>query len=173
MSAAHRSWSPVESTDRPMIFTPRRSNSGLILAMYPSSVVHTGVKSFGCENSTAHESPAQSWKRIHPSVVSASKSGAVSPSCRVIAPPRVGKDMVSATLEGLRSPAVPRHVWMVPSYEIGLLGRFVVRVDGQPVPASAWRHKRAAELVKILALADPHRLHCEQVMDLLWPDLAS
>jgi len=81
--------------------------------------------------------------------------------------------MVSATLEGLRSPAVPRHVWMVPSYEIGLLGRFVVRVDGQPVPASAWRHKRAAELVKILALADPHRLHCEQVMDLLWPDLAS
>ena len=61
---------------------------------------------------------------------------------------------------------------MVPSYEIGLLGRFVVRVDGQPVPASAWRHKRAAELVKILALADPHRLHCEQVMELLWPDLA-
>ena len=41
---------------------------------------------------------------------------------------------------------------MVPSYEIGLLGRFVVRVDGQPVPDGAWRHKRAAELVKILAL---------------------
>jgi DNA-binding SARP family transcriptional activator len=59
----------------------------------------------------------------------------------------------------------------VPSYEIGLLGRFVVRVDGQPVPADAWRHKRAAELVKILALADSHRLHGEQVMDLLWPDL--
>ena len=61
---------------------------------------------------------------------------------------------------------------MVPSYEIGLLGRFVVRVDGQPVPDGAWRHKRAAELVKILALAEPHRLHCEQVMDLLWPELA-
>jgi DNA-binding SARP family transcriptional activator len=61
---------------------------------------------------------------------------------------------------------------VVPSYEIGLLGRFVVRVDGQPVPAGAWRHKRAAELVKILALADAHRLHSEQVMDLLWPDLA-
>ena len=25
--------------------------------------------------------------------------------------------------------------------------------------------------MKILALADPHRLHCERVMDLLWPDL--
>jgi DNA-binding SARP family transcriptional activator len=65
----------------------------------------------------------------------------------------------------------PGYVWMVSSYEIGLLGRFVVHVDGQPVPANAWRHKRAAELVKILALADPHRLHCEQVMDQLWPDL--
>ena len=60
----------------------------------------------------------------------------------------------------------------MPSYEIELLGRFAVRVDGQPVPAGAWRHTRAAELVKILALADSHRLHCEQVMDLLWPDLA-
>jgi DNA-binding SARP family transcriptional activator len=60
---------------------------------------------------------------------------------------------------------------VVPSYEIMLLGRFMVRVDGQPVPAGAWRHKRAAELVKILALADGHRLHCERVMDLLWPDL--
>ena len=43
-----------------MIFTSRRSNSGLILAMYPSSVVHTGVKSFGWENKTAQESPIQS-----------------------------------------------------------------------------------------------------------------
>src|SRR5712692_6386024 len=70
-----------------MILTPRRSNSGLILAMYPSSVVHTGVKSLGCENSTAHESPIQSWKCTEPSVVSASKSGAVSPICRAITPP--------------------------------------------------------------------------------------
>jgi DNA-binding SARP family transcriptional activator len=71
----------------------------------------------------------------------------------------------------LRSRAVPRLRWVVPSYEITMLGRFMVRVDGQPVPAGAWRHKRAAELVKILALADAHRLHCEHVMDLLWPDL--
>ena len=32
--------------------------------------MQTGVKSRGCENSTAHESPIQSWKRIGPSVVS-------------------------------------------------------------------------------------------------------
>ena len=59
----------------------------------------------------------------------------------------------------------------MPVYELALLGRFAVRVDGQPVPDGAWRHKRAAELVKILALAEPHRLHCEHAMDLLWPDL--
>src|SRR2546421_11676541 len=79
MSRAHPAWSPVESTERPMTFTFRRSNSGLIFAMYPSSVVQTGVKSFGCEKRIAHEFPIQSWKRILPSLVSASKSGAVSP----------------------------------------------------------------------------------------------
>ena len=43
-----------------------------------------GVKSFGCEKSTAHESPIQSWKLIGPSVVSAVKSGAVSFSCNAM-----------------------------------------------------------------------------------------
>src|SRR4029079_17607210 len=70
-----------------MIFTLRRSNSGLILAMYPSSVVQTGVKSFGCEKSTAHESPIHSWKRSSPSVVCAVKSGAVSLIVSPIPPP--------------------------------------------------------------------------------------
>ena len=36
----------------------------------------------GCENSTAHESPIQSWNLMRPSVVSASKSGAVSRSAK-------------------------------------------------------------------------------------------
>src|SRR2546423_3832555 len=67
-----------------MTFTFLRSNSGLIFAMYPSSVVQTGVKSLGCEKSTAHELPIHSWKRIGPSVVCASKSGAVSPMCNAI-----------------------------------------------------------------------------------------
>src|SRR5579864_8803800 len=80
MSLAHSACRSVASTDRPMILTFLRSNSGLIFAMYPSSVVQIGVKSFGCENSTAHESPIQSWNLIGPSVVSASKSGATSPS---------------------------------------------------------------------------------------------
>jgi len=36
----------------------RRANSVARAAVLPSSVVHTGVKSAGCENSTTHESPA-------------------------------------------------------------------------------------------------------------------
>src|SRR5215469_10330589 len=84
MSPDHFLWLSTGSTDRPMILTPRLSNSGLSRAMVPSSVVHTGVKSFGWENSTAQELPIQSWKRILPSVVCASKSGATSLIARVI-----------------------------------------------------------------------------------------
>src|SRR5690242_19792618 len=72
------------STERPATFTPRFSNSGLSAATRPSSVVHTGVKSFGCENSTPQLFPSHWWKLIGPSVVSAVKSGAVSPSCSAI-----------------------------------------------------------------------------------------
>ena len=62
-----------------MTLTLRLSNSGLSLATAPSSVVHTGVKSLGWLNKTPQESPSHSWKLIVPSVVSAVKSGAVSP----------------------------------------------------------------------------------------------
>ena len=39
------------------------------------------------------------------------------------------------------------------------------------IEESAWGLKKAAALVKFLALAPGHRLHREQAMDLLWPDL--
>src|SRR5881397_2560561 len=78
MSLAHFLWSSTGSADRPMILVLRLSNSDFSLAMVPSSVVQTGVKSLGCENRTAQLSPIQSWKRIGPWVVSALKSGAVS-----------------------------------------------------------------------------------------------
>src|SRR5437764_13545092 len=84
-----------------MILTPRLSNSGLILAMYPSSVVQIGVKSLGCENSTAQESPIQSWKLILPSVVFATKSGAVSPMARLMLALLGAKKLVWAGSLGL------------------------------------------------------------------------
>jgi DNA-binding SARP family transcriptional activator/pimeloyl-ACP methyl ester carboxylesterase len=55
--------------------------------------------------------------------------------------------------------------------DVRLLGSFAVVVDGRPVPADAWGRKHAAALVKLLALAPSHRLHREQVLDALWPDV--
>src|SRR3954471_5167727 len=54
---------------------------------------------------------------------------------------------------------------------VTLLNGFAAAVDGVPVPDAAWRLKKARELVKLLALAPGHRLHREQAMDVLWPDL--
>ena len=54
-----------------------------------------------------------------------------------------------------------------------LLGAFQVEVDGRPVPAQAWRHRRGADLMKLLALAPQHRLHRDQVMEHLWPELGA
>ena len=56
--------------------------------------------------------------------------------------------------------------------EVRLLGGFEVLRDGVPVPQDAWQHRRGAELVKVLALARAHRLHREQVIEALWPELS-
>jgi DNA-binding SARP family transcriptional activator len=56
--------------------------------------------------------------------------------------------------------------------EIDLLGGFAVRVDGRPIPAGDWRRRKAASLVKLLALSRRRTLHREQVIDALWPDSA-
>ena len=60
MSCAQVPWLSIGSTDRPITLVLRLSNSGFRPATAPSSVVQTGVKSFGCENSTAQLSPFQS-----------------------------------------------------------------------------------------------------------------
>src|SRR5947207_12966496 len=79
MSLDHFERLMTGSTLSPVRMTPRLSNSGFSLASAPSSVVQTGVKSFGCENKSAQLLPLQSWNLILPSVVSASKSGAAAP----------------------------------------------------------------------------------------------
>jgi predicted ATPase len=53
---------------------------------------------------------------------------------------------------------------------VTLLGGFAAEADGASVPDSAWRLRKAKELVKLLALADGHHLHREHAMDVLWPD---
>ncbi len=54
---------------------------------------------------------------------------------------------------------------------IKLLGGFVATCDGEPVAGSRWRLRKARELVKLLALAPRHRVHREQLMEALWPEL--
>src|SRR5581483_9678495 len=57
--------------------------------------------------------------------------------------------------------------------QVGLMGGFSVVVDDAPVSVDAWRNRRAAVLVKLLAMAPQHSLHREEVMEALWPDLAA
>src|SRR6266508_5486555 len=56
--------------------------------------------------------------------------------------------------------------------DVELMGHFRVTVDGRPVSSGDWRRARSVALVKLLALAAGYRLHREQVMEALWPDLA-
>src|SRR5215470_18208606 len=68
---------------------------------------------------------------------------------------------------------MPRHAALMTDMskpQVTLLGGFAAETGGAPVPDSAWRLRKARELVKLLALADGHRLHREQAMDALWPD---
>jgi DNA-binding SARP family transcriptional activator len=54
---------------------------------------------------------------------------------------------------------------------IQLLGEFHVWVGLRPIDDAEWRLRKAKSLIKLLALAPGHRLHREQVLDALWPDL--
>jgi DNA-binding SARP family transcriptional activator len=54
---------------------------------------------------------------------------------------------------------------------IRMLGGFSVSVGSRTIEQNQWRLRKAAALVKVLALAPGHHLHREQAIDLLWPDL--
>ena len=57
------------------------------------------------------------------------------------------------------------------SARIHLLGQFEFRQGGRIVTDAGWRLRKARNLVKLLALAPERRLHREQIMAALWPDL--
>ena len=63
------------------------------------------------------------------------------------------------------------HTFPAVMLRIQVLGGFQVWVAGLPIPGAAWRQRRAAAILKLLALERGHRLHREQVQDTLWPDL--
>lgn len=52
---------------------------------------------------------------------------------------------------------------------IRLLGGFQVSIGSRAIVEDGWRLKKAQTLTKLLALAPGHRLHREQITELLWP----
>ena len=54
---------------------------------------------------------------------------------------------------------------------VWLLGGFRVSVGLRAISQDAWRLRKAANLMNLLALAPGHRVHRERAMDLLWPEL--
>ena len=71
----------------------------------------------------------------------------------------------------LRSAAVTGRA--IEDLRVQLLGGFSVSVGSRLVDDAAWYLRKAKSLLKILALAPQHRLHREQIMEMLWPDLDS
>ncbi|MGF1473063.1 MAG: LuxR C-terminal-related transcriptional regulator [Rubrobacteraceae bacterium] len=57
------------------------------------------------------------------------------------------------------------HLWM--------LGDFRVSVGPRAIEHDDWRLRKSASLLKLLALQPRYRMHREQVMDLLWPNLGA
>jgi predicted ATPase/DNA-binding SARP family transcriptional activator/DNA-binding CsgD family transcriptional regulator len=65
----------------------------------------------------------------------------------------------------------PAEAAVQDAVRIGLLGGFRASIGTRAVEEGAWPLRKAAALLKLLALARGHRLHRERVMDLLWPRL--
>lgn len=56
---------------------------------------------------------------------------------------------------------------------VRLLGGFTAELDGRRIPDETWRRRRAAALIKLLALAPHHRVVRDEAMDALWPNLGA
>jgi DNA-binding SARP family transcriptional activator len=59
----------------------------------------------------------------------------------------------------------------VPQLRLELLGGFRAERAGVGRPVAGWQRRTAKTLTKLLATHPRHRLHREQVMEVLWPDV--
>src|SRR5436190_23999216 len=57
----------------------------------------------------------------------------------------------------------------VPKLRLRLLGGFRAERVGVDWPVSGWHRRTAKTLTKLLATTPGHRLHREQLLDILWP----
>lgn len=58
----------------------------------------------------------------------------------------------------------------ITALEVETLGRFAVRRDHELLSGGGWGRRKVVDLFKLLLSAEHHRLHREQVQDILWPD---
>src|SRR5215471_8185597 len=57
-----------------------------------------------------------------------------------------------------------------PCLEVATLGRFAVRRNSDPLSGGNWNRRKVVDLFKLLLSVEQHRLHREQVQELLWPN---
>ena len=57
--------------------------------------------------------------------------------------------------------------------EVSTLGRFEVRRDHVPLSGGNWSRRKVNDLFKLLLSAEQHRLHREQIQEILWPNSTS
>src|SRR6266705_6012610 len=57
--------------------------------------------------------------------------------------------------------------------KISTLGRFEIRRDHTPLSGGNWCRRKVCDLFKLLLSAEQHRLHREQIQEILWPTSTS
>ena len=57
----------------------------------------------------------------------------------------------------------------IPLLAVSTLGRFEIRRDTSPLVGGNWSRRKVCELFKLLLSVEQHRLHREQVQEMLWP----
>jgi len=56
-----------------------------------------------------------------------------------------------------------------PRLEVATLGRFELRRNSDPLNGGNWSRRKVVDLFKLLLSAEQHRLHREQIQEILWP----
>jgi DNA-binding SARP family transcriptional activator len=67
-------------------------------------------------------------------------------------------------------PGAPPEIALPAALRLCLLGGFQVTLSDRTIAPAEWKLRKAAALVKLLALTPGHRRHREEVLDLLWPE---
>src|SRR5918995_4223105 len=70
-----------------------------------------------------------------------------------------------------RAPPTPQGGGAPQTLRIWLLGGFRISVGSRSIAEEEWHLRKAGSLLKVLALSPGHRLHREQAMEFLWPEL--